>query len=50
MSCKPSIDDIQQSAQSVETEYDIHIINRAEELNQRFEINKIFIRFLSFDF
>jgi chromosome segregation ATPase len=37
MSCKPSIDDIQQSAQNVENEYDIHIVNRAEELNQRWE-------------
>ncbi len=36
MSCKPSIDDVQQSAQTVETNYDIHIINRAEELTQRY--------------
>ncbi|CAF4400778.1 unnamed protein product [Rotaria sp. Silwood2] len=37
MSCKTSIDDIQQSAQTVETEYDIHVVNRAQELNQRWE-------------
>jgi hypothetical protein len=36
MSCKTSIDDIQQSAETVENEYDIHVINRAEELNQRY--------------
>jgi hypothetical protein len=35
MSCKSSIDDIQQSAQTVENEYDIHLVNRTEELNQR---------------
>lgn len=38
MSWKASIDDLQQSAQTVENEYDIHLINRAEELNQRYEI------------
>ncbi|CAF3652038.1 unnamed protein product [Rotaria sp. Silwood1] len=37
MSCKTSIDDIQQTAQTVENEYDIHVINRAQELNQRWE-------------
>ncbi|CAF1072993.1 unnamed protein product [Rotaria sordida] len=37
MSCKTSIDDIQQSAQTVETEYDIHVTNRAQELHQRWE-------------
>ena len=36
MSCKTSIDDIQQSAQTVETEYDIHVVNRAQELTQRY--------------
>lgn len=35
MSCKPSIDDVQQSAQSIENQYDIHMMNRAEELNHR---------------
>jgi hypothetical protein len=43
MSCKPSIDDVQQSAQNVETNYDIHIINRAEELNQRYRKKNNFI-------
>jgi hypothetical protein len=42
MSCKPSIDDVQQSAQTVETDYDIHIVNRAEELTQRYRKNKQF--------
>jgi hypothetical protein len=37
MSCKTSIDDIQQSAQAIESEYDIYAVNRAQELNQRFE-------------
>lgn len=35
MSCKTSIDDIQQTAQTVEGECDIHAINRAQELQQR---------------
>lgn len=41
MSCKPSIDDVQQSAQTLENEYDIHLVNRAEELNQRYNNRKI---------
>jgi hypothetical protein len=41
MSCKTSIDDIQQSAETVENEYDIHVVNHAQELNQRYIKNKI---------
>ncbi|CAF3869665.1 unnamed protein product [Rotaria sp. Silwood2] len=37
MSCKTSIDDIQQLAQTIENDYDIHTINRVQELNQRWE-------------
>ncbi|CAF5135895.1 unnamed protein product, partial [Rotaria sp. Silwood1] len=37
MSCKTSIDDIQQLAQTIENEYDIHPTNRVQELNQRWE-------------
>ena len=37
MSCKTSIDDIQQSAQTIEGEYDIHAANRVLELQQRYE-------------
>ncbi|CAF2041330.1 unnamed protein product [Rotaria magnacalcarata] len=37
MSCKPSIHDILQVAQTVEREYDIHVTNRAQELNERWE-------------
>jgi len=37
MSCKTSIDDVQQQAQTIENEYDIHAVNRAQELNQRWE-------------
>ncbi|CAF1362738.1 unnamed protein product [Adineta steineri] len=37
MSYKASIDDVQQSAQTVENEYDIHVVNRAQELDQRWE-------------
>lgn len=37
MSWKSSIDDVQQSAQAIENDYDIHLVNRAEELNQRYE-------------
>lgn len=40
MSCKPSIDDVQQSAQSLQNEYNIQLVNRAEELNQRYNNNK----------
>lgn len=36
MSWKASIDDLQQSTQTVEHEYDIHLVNRTEELNQRY--------------
>lgn len=36
MSCKASIDDVQQLAQTIESEYDIHAVNRAQELNQRY--------------
>jgi len=43
MSCKASIDDVQQSAQTAEDEYDIHVINRAEELNQRFNKKSKFL-------
>jgi hypothetical protein len=39
MSCKTSIDDVQQLAQTIENEYDIQAINRTQELNQRFEEN-----------
>jgi len=39
MSCKTSIDDAQQLAQTIENEYDIHTTNRVQELNQRY--NKI---------
>jgi hypothetical protein len=35
MSCKTSIDDIQQLASTIENEYDIQAINRTQELNQR---------------
>lgn len=35
MSHQASIDDIQQSAQMIETEYDIHAVSRAQELQQR---------------
>jgi CobQ-like glutamine amidotransferase family enzyme len=35
MSCKAAIDDVQQSAQTAENEYDIHVVNRAQELDQR---------------
>ena len=37
MSCKTSIDDIQQSAETVENEYDIHVVNNAQELKQKWE-------------
>ncbi|CAF4508803.1 unnamed protein product [Rotaria socialis] len=37
ISCKPSIHDILQLAQTVEREYDIHVTNRAQELNERWE-------------
>jgi hypothetical protein len=37
MSCKTSIDDVQQLAQTIENEYDIQAINRTQELNQRFD-------------
>ena len=37
MSYKTAINNIQQSEQTIEEEYDIHVVNRAEELNQRFE-------------
>jgi dystrophin len=37
MSCKTSIDDVQQLAQTIENEYDIQAINRTQELNQRWE-------------
>ena len=49
MSCKTSIDDVQQLAQTIENEYDIQAINRTQELNQRFEENleKIFFLFYS---
>lgn len=35
MSCKTSIDDVQQLAQTIESEYGIHALNRTQELNQR---------------
>jgi hypothetical protein len=35
MSCKASIDDVQQLAQTIENDYDIQAINRTQELNQR---------------
>jgi len=41
MSCKASIDDVQQSAQTAENEYDIHVVNRAQELDQRFAKKRI---------
>ena len=51
MSCKTSIDDIQQSAQTIEGEYDIHAINRVQELQQRYEEdNHINWSFLSVSF
>ena len=37
MSHKILLDDIQQSARTIEADYDIHIENRADELRQRFE-------------
>jgi hypothetical protein len=37
MSCKTSIDDAQQLAQTIENEYDIHALNRTQELNQRYD-------------
>ncbi|CAF3539712.1 unnamed protein product [Rotaria sordida] len=37
MSCKTSIDEIQQLAQTIENEYDIHTTNRVQELSQRWE-------------
>ena len=37
MSCKTSIDDIQQLANTIENEYDIQAINRTQELNQRLD-------------
>ncbi|CAF1605861.1 unnamed protein product, partial [Adineta ricciae] len=37
MSCKTSIDDVQQLAHTIETEYDVHAINQAQELNHRWE-------------
>jgi len=40
MSCKTSIDDIQQLAQTIESEYDINAVNRAQELNQRYRRKK----------
>jgi hypothetical protein len=35
MSHKATIDDIQQSAQNIEAEYDLRAVTRAEELQQR---------------
>jgi predicted Zn-dependent protease len=37
MSCKTSIDDAQQLSQTIESEYDIHTVNRTQELNQRYD-------------
>jgi hypothetical protein len=36
MSHKLTIDDIQQSAQTIDNEYNIHVQHRAQELRQRF--------------
>ncbi|CAF5003167.1 unnamed protein product, partial [Rotaria socialis] len=37
MSCKTSIDDIQQLSQTIENDYGINTINHVHELNQRWE-------------
>lgn len=39
MSCKTILDDIQQSSQSVENEYNVLTLNRVQELNQRFDLD-----------
>ncbi|CAF4421882.1 unnamed protein product, partial [Rotaria magnacalcarata] len=39
MSCKTSIDDIQQLSKTIENDFDIHTINHVHELNQRFDKN-----------
>ena len=36
MSCRTLVDDIQQLNRTIENEYDIHSINRTQELTQRF--------------
>jgi len=48
MSCKASIDDVQQSAQTAENEYDIHVVNRAQELDQRFAKKEYHLKFTIF--
>ncbi|CAF1638565.1 unnamed protein product, partial [Adineta ricciae] len=37
MSCKGSIDDVQQSAETIENEHDIPTVNRAQELDHRWQ-------------
>ena len=43
MSCKGSIDDVQQSAETIENEHAIPVINRAQELDHRYAKTKEYL-------